>query len=350
MTSLISRRARSLPAARHAGLAALVLACASSPSRAQDGGGASAAELQNAIDLVQTPANILGTLVAACWVFWMQAGFVFVESGFTRAKNAAHIMRKNLLDMSLRAMSFRLIGLGIMFGAANGLFGMDRFLLSSDNAPGGGQWAYTFWMFQVVFAATAATIVSGALAERTRCGAYLLYSVAVTAIIYPVCGHWGWGSLLLDQASRLAARGFIDFAGSPVVHSVGGWAALAGAIVVGPCLGKLTKSGKAGAIPGHKMATGALAVFIPFLGWFGFNAGSAATADGLTARIAVSTCLAACAGAVLAMLTPWWRFKEPDVGMPLTACWPGWWGSLRRALALRPSVLSSSALSREFSW
>ena len=146
-----------------------------------------------AVEQVQTHANILWTLLAACLVLWMQAGFAFVESGFTRAKNAAHIMMKNVLDMSMGALSFWLIGFGIMFGATNGLFGTDRFLLSPDNGAGDGQWEYTFWMFQVVFAATAATIVSGAMAERTRFAAYLIYSVAITAIIYPVFGHWAWG-------------------------------------------------------------------------------------------------------------------------------------------------------------
>ncbi len=299
--------------------------------------------------MVQTHANILWTLVAACLVFWMQAGFAFVESGFTRAKNAAHIMMKNLLDMSLGAMSFWLIGCGLMFGATNGLFGMDHFLLALDNSTGDGQWEYVFWTFQVVFVATAATIVSGAMAERTRFGAYSIYSVAITAIIYPVFGHWAWGNLLLDQASWLADMGFIDFAGSTVVHSVGGWAALAGAIVVGPRLGKFTESGAARAIPGHNMAMGALGVFILFLGWFGFNAGSPPTADGSIARIAANTFLAACAGAVFAMLRSWRRFKKPEVGMTLNGALAGLVGSPRRAPALRPSVLSSAALSQEFS-
>ena len=276
-----------------------------------------------AIETVQNHSNILWTMVAACLVFWMQAGFAFVESGFTRAKNAAHIMMKNMLDMSIGALSFWVIGFGIMFGATNGIFGMDHFLLSPDNGSGDGQWEYTFWMFQVVFAATAATIVSGAMAERTRFAAYLAYSVVITAIIYPMFGHWAWGNLLLDQPSWLADMGFIDFAGSTVVHSVGGWAALAGAIVVGPRLGKYSADGKARAIPGHNMAMGALGVFILFLGWFGFNAGSTVTADGSIARIAVNTFLAACTGSIFAMLVSWRKFGRPDVGMTLNGVLAG---------------------------
>ena len=296
---------------------ALLVLLAAGAAWAQEGDAASPESLQAAIETLQGHANILWTLVAACLVFWMQAGFAFVESGFTRAKNAAHIMMKNMLDMSIGALSFWLIGFGIMFGATNGIFGMDHFLLSPDNATGDGQWEYTFWMFQVVFAATAATIVSGAMAERTRFAAYLVYSVVITALIYPVFGHWAWGNLLLDQPSWLADMGFIDFAGSTVVHSVGGWAALAGAIVVGPRLGKFGPDGKARPIPGHNMSMAALGVFILFLGWFGFNAGSTTTADGTIARIAVNTFLAACAGSIFAMLTSWKKYGKPDVGMTL---------------------------------
>ena len=276
-----------------------------------------------AVEQVQTHANILWTLLAACLVFWMQAGFAFVESGFTRAKNAAHIMMKNVLDMSMGALSFWLLGFGIMFGATNGLFGTDHFLLSPDNGGGDGQWEYTFWMFQVVFAATAATIVSGAMAERTRFAAYLIYSVAITAIIYPVFGHWAWGNLLLDQASWLADMGFIDFAGSTVVHSVGGWAALAGAIVVGPRLGKYSLDGSPRVIPGHNLGMAALGVFILFLGWFGFNAGSTTTADGTVSRIAVNTFLAACSGSIFAMVVSWRKFAKPDVGTTLNGVLAG---------------------------
>ncbi|MDE0108501.1 MAG: ammonium transporter [Bryobacterales bacterium] len=308
---------------RRLGVLAAVLMLASIPAGAQEATDPSPGDLMAAVEQVQTHANILWTLLAACLVFWMQAGFAFVESGFTRAKNAAHIMMKNVLDMSMGALSFWLIGFGIMFGATNGLFGTDHFLLSPDNGGGDGQWEYTFWMFQVVFAATAATIVSGAMAERTQFAAYLIYSVAITAIIYPVFGHWAWGNLLLDQPSWLADMGFIDFAGSTVVHSVGGWAALAGAIVVGPRLGKYGLDGSPRAIPGHNLGMAALGVFILFLGWFGFNAGSTTTADGSVARIAVNTFLAACSGSIFAMIVSWRRFGKPDVGITLNGVLAG---------------------------
>lgn len=295
------------------------------PLWAQEGGGATAEELRGEIGTVQTHANILWTLIAAALVLWMQAGFAFLESGFTRAKNAAHIMMKNMLDMSFGAMAFWAIGFGIMFGASQGYFGSDHFFLSPDNGTADGQWEYAFWMFQVVFAATAATIVSGAMAERTRFSAYLIYSVFITALIYPVFGHWAWGNLLIsdNSGSWLASLGFIDFAGSTVVHSVGGWAALAGAIVVGPRLGKYSKGGKPRVIAGHSLTMAALGTFILFLGWFGFNGGSTTAADGSVPRIIVNTFLAAGAGAILAMLTTWFKFGKPDVGMTLNGTLAG---------------------------
>ncbi|MDP6587589.1 MAG: hypothetical protein QF535_23285, partial [Anaerolineales bacterium] len=170
------------------------------------------------------------TLLAAVLVFFMQAGFAMVETGFTRAKNAANIMMKNVMDFSIGSIAFWLVGFGIMFGtSAFGLFGTNGFFLgAADPSSGDGLWQFAFWMFQAVFAATAATIVSGAMAERTKFSAYLFYSVFITALIYPVVGHWIWGG------GWLSAKGIVDFAGSTVVHSVGGWAALAGAIMLGP--------------------------------------------------------------------------------------------------------------------
>lgn len=306
--------------AKAAALTALVAPMLS----AQDG--PTGEELQAAIEMVQTNANILWTLLAACLVFWMQAGFAFVESGFTRAKSAAHIMMKNMLDMSLGALSYWALGFGLMFGASTMLYvGGDHFLLSPDNGTADGQWEYTFWMFQVVFAATAATIVSGAMAERTKFRGYLIYSIVISALIYPVFGHWAWGTLLLSDQSGawLANMGFLDFAGSTVVHSVGAWAALAGAIVVGPRIGKFDSKGRSRPIPGHSMTMAALGVFILFLGWFGFNAGSTTTADGAIARIAVNTFLAACAGAVAAMVVSWRKFEKPDIGMTLNGVLAG---------------------------
>jgi hypothetical protein len=218
-----------------------------------------------AIDLVQTHANYLWTLVAACLVFFMQAGFAMVEAGFTRAKNAINIMMKNLMDFSIGSIAFWAIGFGLMFGATStGWFGTTGFFLS-DFTPDGDPWVLAFWMFQVVFAATAATIVSGAMAERTKFTGYILYSIVVSGLIYPVFGSWAWGSLL-NGSGWLEGFGFIDFAGSTVVHSVGGWAALAGAIVLGPRLGKYTKDGKIKPIMGHNIPLAALGRVHPVAG------------------------------------------------------------------------------------
>lgn len=256
--------------------------------------------------------NTVWTLVAAFLVFFMQPGFAMVEVGFTRAKNASNILMKNLMDFSIGSIAFWLIGFGIMFGtSAMGLFGTDGFFLSSaDPSTADGLWQFAYWIFQAVFAATAATIVSGAMAERTKFNAYLVYSVFICAVIYPVVGHWIWGG------GWLSAKGIIDFAGSTVVHSVGGWAALAGAILLGPRLGKYNKDGTSRAITGHNIPLAALGVFILWFGWFGFNAGSTTAGTNLSiATIAVTTNLAAAAGAITAMFTAWKRFGKPDTSM-----------------------------------
>ena len=277
---------------------------------------------KEAIDLVQTHANYLWTLVAACLVFFMQAGFALVEAGFTRAKSSINIMMKNLMDFSIGSIAFWAIGFGLMFGAsATGWFGTTGFFLS-DFTPDGDPWVLAFWMFQVVFAATAATIVSGAMAERTKFTGYILYSCIVSALIYPIFGSWAWGSLF-NGSGWLEGFGFIDFAGSTVVHSVGGWAALAGAIVLGPRLGKYTKDGKIKPIMGHNIPLAALGVFILWLGWFGFNPGSTTTADTSIAMIFVNTNLAAAAGACLAMIVSWMKFGKPEVGMSLNGALAG---------------------------
>ena len=274
------------------------------------------------IDLVQSHADYVWTLVAAALVFFMQAGFAMVETGFTRAKNAVNIMMKNLMDFSMGSLAFWAIGFGIMFGASStGWFGTSGFFLS-DFKVGGDPWVLAFWMFQVVFCATAATIVSGAMAERTKFSGYLIYSAGLSAIIYPVFGSWAWGSLFNGQG-WLEGLGFIDFAGSTVVHSVGGWAALAGAIVLGPRLGKYTKRGKIKPILGHNMPLAALGVFILWLGWFGFNPGSTTAANKDIAMIFVNTNLAAAAGAVLAMITSWIKFGKPEISMSLNGALAG---------------------------
>jgi Amt family ammonium transporter len=256
-----------------------------------------------AISMVQSHADYLWTLIAAALVFFMQAGFAMVEAGFTRAKNAVNILMKNLMDFSMGSIAFWAIGFGLMFGASTtGWFGTSGFFLS-DFSPGKDPWVLAFWMFQAVFAATAATIVSGAMAERTKFIGYLAYSVVLSAFIYPIFGSWAWGGLYHGNG-WLEKLGFIDFAGSTVVHSIGGWMALAGAIVLGPRIGKFAKDGKVKPIPGHNLPLAALGVFILWLGWFGFNPGSTTAANKDIAMIFVNTNLAAAAGAILAMSRP----------------------------------------------
>ncbi len=276
-----------------------------------------------AVKSVQTNLNYVWTLVAAALVFFMQAGFAMVESGFTRAKSACNIMMKNLLDFAMGSLAFWAIGFGLMFGATTtGLFGTTDFFLSGWTGPKGDQWILAFWMFQCVFAATAATIVSGAVAERIKFTSYLIYSFVVCAFIYPIFGSWAWGSLL-NGHGWLEAKGFIDFAGSSVVHSVGGWCALAGAIVLGPRIGKFGPKGEVRAIPGHNIPMAAIGVFILWLGWFGFNPGSTTTGDTSIAMIFVNTNLAAAAGVISAMTLSWIMFKKPDIGMSLNGALAG---------------------------
>ena len=278
---------------------------------------------KDAIDLLQTNLNFVWTLIAACLVFFMQAGFAMVESGFTRAKSAVNIMMKNLMDFSMGSIAFWAIGFGLMFGTSpTGWIGTDGFFLSGWTGPEGDQWVLAFWMFQCVFAATAATIVSGAVAERTKFTGYLIYSIVLCAVIYPIFGSWAWGSLL-NGGGWLENLGFIDFAGSTVVHSIGGWAALAGAIVLGPRIGKYGPKGEVRAIPGHNIPMAAIGVFILWLGWFGFNPGSTTTGDSSIAMIFVTTNLSAATGSIFAMFASWIMFKKPDIGMSLNGALAG---------------------------
>lgn len=259
-------------------------------------------------------------LLAAALVFWMQGGFALVEAGFTRSKNTANILMKNLMDFSLGTLIFWIIGYTIMFGDdLGGLIGRPFLFFSSEAVDGLPN--LTKLIFQTVFAATAATIVSGAMAERTKFNAYLIYTVIITLIIYPISGHWIWGG------GWLSNLGFIDFAGSTVVHSVGGWAALVGAAILGPRIGKYV-NGKPKAIPGHNLTLGTLGVFILWLGWFGFNPGSQLAAAGTDNAIAIAhvfatTNLAAAAGAVGAMFTAWARYKRPTLSLSLNGALAG---------------------------
>jgi len=305
-----------------AGNTAVVLAVEPAAPPAQETAAAPAAPETPTPAEVQKNLDFVWTLVAAFLVFFMQAGFAMVESGFTRAKNAVNIMMKNLMDFSVGSIAYLALGFGIMFGASStGWFGTDGFFLS-DFSKDADKWLYAFWMFQVVFAATAATIVSGAMAERTKFSAYLVYSAVISALIYPVFGSWAWGSLYHGNG-WLEKLGFIDFAGSTVVHSVGGWAALWGAVILGPRLGRYAKDGKVMAIPGHNIPMAALGVFILWFGWFGFNPGSTTSGNPDIARIAVNTNLAAAAGAIASLLTAWAIFKKPDGAMTLNGVLAG---------------------------
>ncbi|GAB4458969.1 MAG: ammonium transporter [Armatimonadaceae bacterium] len=296
-------------------------------THAQDGGAtATTDEIQKQLASHKVLLDTLWTLLAAFLVFFMQAGFAYVESGLTRAKNANNIMMKNLMDFCLGSLFFWIFGFAIMFGDGSPFMGTSGWLLAgADNSPATGD-AYTGvyssinwsttplavkFMFQLVFAATAATIVSGAMAERTKFASYLVYSAVITAFIYPVVGHWIWGG------GWLQTLGMWDFAGSTVVHSTGGWLALAGAIVVGPRLGKFGRDGKPNAIPGHSLPMAALGVFILWLGWFGFNPGSTMAATETIGHIALTTNLAAALGGTTALITSWIVFKKPDVSMTL---------------------------------
>jgi Amt family ammonium transporter len=276
------------------------------------------ASIAETLELHALAFDMIWLILAAVLVFFMQAGFAMVETGLTRAKNASNILMKNLMDFSAGAVVFWAVGWAIMYGtSAGGLFGTSQFFLADADSS-----LFRDWMFQVVFAATAATIVSGAMAERTKFPAYLIYSVFISGLIYPVSGHWIWSG-----GGWLAGLGFHDFAGSTVVHSVGGWAALAGAIILGPRTGKYIRAnGKVSvkAIPGHNMPLAALGVFILWFGWYGFNAGSTLSGTDLSiAAVAVTTTLAASAGAIGAMSTSWIWFGKPDASMSLNGALAG---------------------------
>ena len=274
---------------------------------------------------VQTNLNVVWTLVAAILVFLMQAGFALVETGFTRAKNAANIMMKNLMDFAAGSLAFYVLGAALMFGAskAAGWLGWGGLGMPSLGA-GEGVWDWTFLFFQTMFAATAATIVSGAVAERIEFKSYLIYSSLVSAAVYPISGHWMWGSLAGEGSQGwIEALGFHDFAGSTVVHSVGGWIALAGAIALGPRIGKYRHDGKANPIPGHSLVLGTLGVLLLWIGWFGFNPGSYTAGIGSIGRVAMTTNLAACAGTIAALVTAWVVMGKPDLTMALNGSLAG---------------------------
>lgn len=258
--------------------------------------------------------NEVWVVVAAILVMFMQAGFALVEAGFTRAKNVGNIIMKNFMDFSAGAITYWAFGFALAYGGTS----LGGFLAVGEVFFFNDQGRASEWFFQVVFAATAATIISGALAGRVKFTAYLLYTPFITGLIYPIVTHWVWGGGWLD------ALGFFDFAGSGVVHMLGGSAALAGAVVVGARIGKFDEDGRPRMIPGHSLTHGALGVFILWFGWYGFNAGSTLAAVGEDiAAPAVATTLAACAGAVGAMVTAWMVKGKPDVGFTINGVLAG---------------------------
>lgn len=271
----------------------------------------------------QTNAVAIDTvwvLLCAYLVFLMHAGFTMVEAGFTRAKNIVNIMMKNMLTISLGALLFFAVGFGLAFGGdAGGFIGTKGFWLLGTGGLDFGIPLHAFWLFQAVFCATAATIVSGAMAERTKFIAYILYTAMITAFTYPLVVHWVW-----NGSGWLAQMGFTDFAGSTVVHGVGGWSALIGAWLVGARMGKYGKNGEIRAIPGHNIALGTLGTLLLWFGWFGFNPGSSlAGTDTSIGLIATTTMLAASAGTIGAMIYTWLRHGKPDMTMTLNGALGG---------------------------
>jgi Amt family ammonium transporter len=287
-------------------------------------------------EMLTTPkvmADTVWTLVTAMLVFFMNLGFASVESGLCRAKNCVNILAKNFIVFGVSSLAFLILGWGLMFGNGNPFFGTEGllFVTGADNSPATGEayagaysaiaWTgvplWTKFFFQLVFAGTAATIVSGAVAERIKFLSFFIFSFVMVGVIYPITGHWIWGG------GWLAGAGVWDFAGSTVVHSVGGWAALAGVIMLGPRIGKY-RNGKVMPIPGHNMSMATVGVFVLWLGWFGFNPGSTMAADPLAiGHIAVTTNTAAAAASVSALLTSILLLGKPDFSMILNGCLAG---------------------------
>lgn len=278
--------------------------------------------------------NTVWMLLAAMLVFFMQPGFALCEAGFTRSKNTCNILMKNFVDFLVGSLLFWFVGFGIMFGCGGeGFIGIPNF---GDFSwyDGNGLPTEGFLVFQTVFCATAATIVSGAMAERTKFSMYLVYTVFISLLIYPISGHWTWGGGWLmngEEGSfmmKTFGATFHDFAGSTVVHSVGGWIALVGAAILGPRIGKYGKHGESKAIPGHNLVTAALGVFILWFGWFGFNPGSQLAAAGTADQEAIShvfltTNLAACAGGLATIIVSWMKYGKPSLSLTLNGVLAG---------------------------
>ncbi len=276
----------------------------------------SASQEENNPDSIQVAMDTGWVLLAGVLVMFMQAGFAMLTAGFSRSKNACNMLMKNLMDFCFGTVAYWAIGFGVMFGAGNLLFGTSGFFLNdTGNTFASLDWTIVpleaKYFFQLVFCATAATIVAGSMAERTRFAGYIFYSIAITAIIYPIVGHWIWGG------GWLVEIGMWDFAGSTVVHSTGGWLALTGAVMLGPRTGKYNPDGSSNAFPGHSIPLATLGTFILWFGWFGFNPGSTMALVPDIAHIAAATNIAGATGGITSMIAAWWLFKKPDVSMAL---------------------------------
>lgn len=270
-------------------------------------------------DDIATALDTVWVLVAAALVFFMQAGFFFLEGGLTRAKNVSNAMLKGVMDFCLGALIFWMVGFAIMFGVDRGGFlGSSGFFSNLANQDWNGLPLYAFLLFQIAFAGAAATILAGAVAERMKFAAYCVATICITGFIYPIVGHWIWA-----EGGWLYRLGMLDFAGSTVVHTVGGICALVGAWMVGARKGKYNPDGTPNAIPGHNIPMAALGTFILWLGWYGFNPGSTLQASPAIATIAMTTTLAASAGAVVAMFLTWIRYGKPDVSMSFNGALAG---------------------------
>lgn len=283
---------------------------------------------------IKVAMDTLWTLIAAFLVFFMNLGFAMVESGLCRAKNTVNILAKNFIVFAISTLGFWILGFGLMFGDGNSFIGLSGLFFASgaDNSPavaGAYQGVYSSlgwagvplmakFLFQLVFCGTCATIVSGAVAERIKFGSFLVFSFVITAVIYPIVGHWVWGG------GWLSKLGMLDFSGSTVIHSAGGWAALAGIIILGPRIGKYRVDGSAKPIYGHNMTSATLGALVLWFGWFGFNPGSTMAANGpAIAHIAMTTCMAASTGLLTSTITSWILQKKPDLSMIINGCLAG---------------------------
>ncbi|MBU1670350.1 MAG: ammonium transporter [Actinobacteria bacterium] len=271
------------------------------------------------VEQIKTALDTVWVLIAGSLVFIMQLGFFFLEGGLTRAKNVSNAMLKGAMDFCLGALIFWMIGYGIMFGTdAGGFMGTNNFFLNAVNPTRGNLPTYVFLFFQIAFAGAAATILAGGIAERLKYSAYVIATICITGLIYPFVGHWIWA-----EGGWLARLGMIDFAGSTVVHTVGGTCAFVGALMLGPRLGKYGRDGKVNAIPGHSIPMVALGTFILWLGWFGFNPGSTLSASPAIAHIVMTTTLAGAAGGTAAMFLTWARYGKSDVSMSMNGILAG---------------------------